>query len=931
MPYENNTYISDKGRELTRTVFHNLFKNDGEKMDVGSASSIVDHFRGPDGTRFHQTLGIIKQFISGYQHSGYAQSWDTGILICPYCRRRDFMPYWEFVDFGFRNDNTEWTSTVEPDKDINQVGFNRNAFGYQVFSRVRCNSATTCGDCFTTVTGHYSSCRSCSSSSVSRVGCGREFAHQSVVKEFTRSEHQNINRRAELADRRVMEVRGGNLRPAYGIRPFFYRAYNAGPVPQGVVINQPAEAFAYIPYLEVGYESIQSGERRPYGYKCPDPDCEFERYAPLNGAEYDLPDSRVRGYDDETKTYAGSDSTGPYPTFNQNGTEANGGLINNMGNCPRHPTLALVPRVSLKPMLSSDAYEPGGRPKNANATARRRGYRYDSWSVDTGRGLTYADQKGIAEVMEATAEQMARYVNAKPVRYPFSGLHRMFVNVPKEVCMICVDKNGYSTENDEFFYSARRGWTLACQNCGSTDVTERRPHSLGISDTPVMYQIRNEQPVERESSPLGGHPTEALFPILLDCPQVPEKSLRQECLQLWAGIPYPAQPEGAPPTGNGIFLCPNDEKYESATSERVRAARLAEEASGITANEDEENLIDTVLVNFDGDSPEPGLTMQEYFDQQQSLGEIPQFIRRNSRIQYDPDSISGDFVTITSPHLLKYRPIDVQTNLPGRPWSLTVRTENIMIAQSEDSSLGVTAPGYSYIVTEGRSRECFRHSTRPRWEDASPEVVTYHNRDSPDSPLSTPRQYARWTQTPEWDIRPPRDGEGFEGNYITSEGDYLWNTETHMAQDRYRVNNYLKVFMPPTTDVTPQLASKYHDFAETGEPMISVETGQITMVYECRTCRDIWTIGNEMVGTGTYEPGAATREYYRRKGLIDADGITTNPDYFPQEVFESALEREADQISNLGVEDSILQRMGRGDGRTAKEMLESPKLVVETE
>ena len=28
MPYANNTYISDKGREMTKMIFHNLFLND---------------------------------------------------------------------------------------------------------------------------------------------------------------------------------------------------------------------------------------------------------------------------------------------------------------------------------------------------------------------------------------------------------------------------------------------------------------------------------------------------------------------------------------------------------------------------------------------------------------------------------------------------------------------------------------------------------------------------------------------------------------------------------------------------------------------------------------------------------------------------------------------------------------------------------------
>jgi hypothetical protein len=937
MPYDNNTYISDKGRALTRSLFHNLFKNDGDKMDVSSASTIVDHFRGSDGSRFHQSLSIVKQFISGYQHSGYIRSWDTGIMICPYCQRRDFMPFWEFVDFGFRNDNDEWTSTVKPLITSKKVGYDRTAAGTEVFSRVRCNDATTCNDCHTTVTGHYSRCRntSCNSSNVSQVGCGREFAHQACVRSFSVAEWHNINRRNSDPGKRVFEKRGGNVVPAYGVRPFFYRMVYAGPYPEGQVLTEPSTSFEYIPQLEIGYESIMSGVRRPYGYKCPDENCEFERYAPLNGESYDIPTGQISEYNKTKKTCPATTrdgqplSTGPYATFNQDGSEANGGLVNNMGNCPYHPELVLVPRISIKRKLSSNCFDSKGSPKNARKTARATGYSYGSWSRDTGKGLSYEDQKAIGEVMEYTNEQLARNLNAEPTRFPLSPLLRMFTEKPKEVCDHCVT-NGWD-ENDNFFYSPSEGHTLACQNCGKWEPEYRRPHSEGINDVPILYQISNEQPLMRPSGQIGPQYTDTIWPIRLDCPQIPEEALKQECLQLWAGIPYPGGPQGAPPTGNGIRVCPNDEKYESATSEQVRAEKLAEEASKITPTETDENLIETVLTDLDGESPEPGVSMRDYFNQQKSAQEVPDLIRINSRIQYDPDSISGDFVTITSPHLLKYRPIDIPTELPGRRWSLTVRTDNILLAQSEDSLLGETAPGYTYVVTEGRSRECFQHSNRPRWLDASPEVSTYHNRDNPESALGSPRQYPRWTQTPDWDIRPPRPGEGFNGNFVMADGDYFWNSENHMAQDRYRINAYLSVFMPSSANPTPMLASKYHDFYECADPMISVETGNITIIYECRTCKTIWDIGNEMQGSGTYEPGAATTQYYQSRGLIDSEGNTTDPSYFPQEVFESALEREGDQISNLGVEDSTLQAMGRGGGNTAKHMLDNPKLVVKTD
>ena len=41
------------------------------------------------------------------------------------------------------------------------------------------------------------------------------------------------------------------------------------------------------------------------------------------------------------------------------------------------------------------------------------------------------------------------------------------------------------------------------------------------------------------------------------------------------------------------------------------------------------------------------------------------------------------------------------------------------------------------------------------------------------------------------------------------------------------------------------------------------------------------------------------------------------------------LLKERDQISNWGVEDGTLQGLGRGGRRSAKEMLDTPRLLVE--
>ena len=105
MGYESNTYISSKGREYTNHIFDLLFKNDGEVMDISSVESVVSHFRGPDGVNLHNTTQIMKKFIKGYESAQYQQGYNSGIHVCPYCDRRDYMWTGAYVELGLRYEN----------------------------------------------------------------------------------------------------------------------------------------------------------------------------------------------------------------------------------------------------------------------------------------------------------------------------------------------------------------------------------------------------------------------------------------------------------------------------------------------------------------------------------------------------------------------------------------------------------------------------------------------------------------------------------------------------------------------------------------------------------------------------------------------------------------------------------------------------------
>jgi hypothetical protein len=929
MPYENNTYISEEGREYTRAIFHNMFKNDGINMDVSSVGAIVGHMRGDEGANFHQTLGMVKQFITGYRHKSAGESYDSGILVCPSCNRRDFMPFWEFVDFGFRNENDEWTSTVRPRKSKYSVGGGLEVFGYHVASRVRCNHATTCLDCNTTVTGHYSTCRyhTCSSSNLVQVGCGHEFSHHSIVNEYQASEWVMLGRSStDMAG--VFEYKSGKLVKKWGGQPFMWRLAYDGPIPQGQVLSDALSAFEYIPQLEIGYETFDK-QRRPYGYKCPDPDCDFERYTPPNNESFDSPILAPSGYNSTTRHYSdtGSDgqplSSGCQGTYNPNNEEQRGGLVNNMGRCPIH-NLNLVPRVSIKDKPPKDWFLPSGTPKDALTLASSKGYSYGSAGFDSGKALSYDEHILIGEVEAYGTEQLTRWANSTPMRYPISSLLRMFVQVPKEVCTYCLD-NGYK-EEDNFFYSPHEGYTLRCQNCSRWQPFWRRPASdNSMMENPSLYSIGSPQPLE---GTLNDNEDEPIYTILLNSRIAPDKSIRQEQLGLWSGIEIPSGPESGPDAGMSVMLCPNDKEYESEATAELRRKELAEQASEIDIT-DGDTLLESKLVNLKGVNRD-GDNLKEQFESLQDKGEIPLSVRVNSRIQYLPNSITedDDFVTITTPQLLKYRASDEVGDLPGRIWRFEVRKENIMLAPEDDSPLGESAPGYTYVVCEGRSRDCFKSRDGRRIIDMSSENFSYRDRNT-GQPSDILRSYPRWTQTPEWDVRP--DGIPGDPSYVTSNGDYLWNSDTHMAQDRYRTNTYLNTFMPKNDVGEPSLNPRYHRFRELPPPTVDVETSEVHIFYECQTCKEMWSIGDDMMAEGTYEPGDAVTEYYRRRGWVDEEGNVTKPKTFPQEALEAAQKRESDSISNLGIEDPNIRAMGRGNGLTAKEMLENKKLVVETD
>ena len=593
MGYDNNTYISTKGREYTNHIFDMLFKNDGTTMDVSSTDAVVGHFRGPNGSHLHTTTQLIKKFIKGYETSPYNESYNTGIQICPHCNRRDFMWLWEYVDFGIRNDNQDWTSSIELKSGLNQLGANNSAQGHRFLCRVRCNDVTTCNDCYVSVTGKYSSCRDCNSSNVSTAGCGKESYTTHIVQEVQSGEWLSSTemRMGANAAKSVSVMNSGTTAATSNTRPFFYRVSNKGPIPNGLVIKNANAAFQYIPHLEVGYETYDSEHRKPYGYVCPNMDCRFERYAPIDGAEYQVPLATPERYDSSTMVMSNGSklSTGPSPTANQNGEDCQGGLVDNMGYCPNPVCsgIKLVPRTQNKEILPKACFD--GKTVKAYRTVGSSGR----------RGVT-TEGDGQDEAMAISQTysnwQVNRWKNAKPDSYPFSPMTRAFSRVPKEICKNCVSgsRGGEGVYDHDFFWNPSEGEiTLECQRCGRWEPEYREIDPQKRLNPPMALQIVSPQPLvdgrdwAGAGLTVGSNPESKagiIWAIRLECPGNPEYGLLQNFLQLWSLNEIPESPTSPPDTGQGIQICPND--VAALKSEEVRAAQLAEEAKKLVPSTD---------------------------------------------------------------------------------------------------------------------------------------------------------------------------------------------------------------------------------------------------------------------------------------------------------------------------------------------------------
>ena len=373
--------------------------------------------------------------------------------------------------------------------------------------------------------------------------------------------------------------------------------------------------------------------------------------------------------------------------------------------------------------------------------------------------------EGAAAVMDYTNRQTQRGSNADAPQFPFSPLHAAFSRSEKEVCIPCTNRG--VNEKTDFFWDMATGSTLECTQCEEWLPEYRRllPRYDGsgqyVMNPPQRMRIVSPQPLtgadlqkhERVSLNVADESAGMIWQVRLDCPLNPDESVLQAQAQLFSLMKIPSIPTTPQQTGMGITMCPND--VEGVAYGEWRKKEIMKKTTTIDFKD--ETWLQTKLINLDGDAPD-GTPMKDYFQNLQNEEEIPQYLSVGSYIQVVSPDRDEEFQTITSYDLLKYRPTDAITSIYGRKWETQVRTENIALPPGEDSYLGVTSPGYTFVVCEGRSRAAYIDKKSKEWIDVSPECSSYHNRLAPEVPLDKIFNYPRWSQTPVKDIRPPKTG-----------------------------------------------------------------------------------------------------------------------------------------------------------------------------
>lgn len=259
MGYNKNPFGSSEGNRLVEEIFDLMWvrpEKGVKAIDTEDLSRQVNHYR----SNIINMVNKMRKFVTGYQQVPIHETKSSGIHVCPSCTRRDFIYYWDILDAGHYSDPRNWVSSVAPATWESGMPGQKGRYLFMV--RYKCNDATTCSSCYSTVKGHYSSCPECGSSNVSKVGCGTESYAKHFLREYTFTDnHPTTEKQRNGVIPRNRQVRNKSNRQENGEGRIVGYRFEPNPLPKGKVVKSQSDMERYMPSVVFTYEAFKDSRK----------------------------------------------------------------------------------------------------------------------------------------------------------------------------------------------------------------------------------------------------------------------------------------------------------------------------------------------------------------------------------------------------------------------------------------------------------------------------------------------------------------------------------------------------------------------------------------------------------------------------------------------------------------------------------------------
>lgn len=887
MAYEDNPANTPEGQDILNNLFDLIYDQHKNKdmTDPARFKFGPSHMR-PVVERFKQNcpkiVTTMRRFMRGNTHVAYNETGDSGIFVCnPLkggCGRRDFLWWWEFVDFGIYTNPKEWASSV------GLSTFPMNSYakesGVLVVARIKCNQVKTCdsnnGGCGTTWRGG-NQCPNpeCSRSKVVTTGCGKEhFAYfwvdidqtwggyWSSSKKSVENNGVYIQDTPELPPNVTSTIAeaSGYRNQDYGASPFFYRMFWGGLPPNDTYLEEMDDCTQHLPFLQLGY----SGQgRRPNGYECDS--CGEVRYAPP--------------YEEGkwNKKYEIYQSISNY-TDSSSYKDQTGGLCTNIGD----------KRASYAGVDGMFGCKCGGifEPQQKLPPIK---------SIKTG---AMAGQLQSLEQRLNQGRQKSRILNAIPTSIPLSKCRYAFTRVPLNVCNDPAHKGNHFMMGDDYVTAnyqplisggGRYSYNYKCDSCKRQDGNLRQwrngQYRCRHCGSTNIREVRNVE-------------------VMDYCPT-------------------------CGPTGDSSFIAPQPngfiappKPYTITSSQPFTPSNTTDFSTGQP-------------VQYLGE-PQWNITLKDLTDDKERNNlriELPQIFLGNvipdkldvSAFQSPNDSASRHCPNEEAGPLKKEveeankRAKEAMKKQQSSAQAPTITVEDVSTVGLPDICGGITpkvGSGYTFLVCEGKSAMGFIPPNGGPYQDKSPNCY-YKSGNSIES-------RPRFTEVPQdnADIYYPNRVSLVAG--ITTRGSkYSWcdldNVRTQAVQDFLGMQN--NVISDIVKEVSGSKKVSGCHAMTTVESMKFPQTGITQYRIKCWTCEKIGEIGKDAEQRGkakslvdalkndTYYPGYAAIRYYQMVGDMkqDSDIIVGNkvvvasvPGGLGEDYLNGAIEFEQKSIVSKG-------------------------------